>query len=228
MTSKKRKGPRRDQFFEFAKQFSPLTQTQSEAYAEYKDGKNLMLRGFPGTGKTYIACAFALEELMAGTKENIRVVRCAVSTRDIGFQPGDEAEKMAVYEKPYIPMFSQLVGRGDAYATLKLQGKVSFESTSFLRGMTYDNSVIIVDECQSMTFHEINTIATRLGKNSRIIFCGDDGQRDVPAHQSGFSQLKNIVESMDDWFSWHEFDESDILRSGFVKDWIIAVNKRKE
>lgn len=200
--------------------FEPMTQAQSEAAQDFDAGHNLVLSGYAGTGKTHLACAFALEGLMNKQYKKIQLFRSAVSTRDIGHLPGTEEQKLEVYEKGFRNTFNSLLNRGDGYAMLKTNGSVNFNSTSFERGVTYNNTIVIVDECQNLSRGEVYTLATRLGKSSRIIFCGDFRQCDLRKFD-GMSFLMNVAESMPDWFAVTDFSAEDIVRSPFVKEWII-------
>lgn len=202
--------------------FEAKTQLQAEAQYDFEDGKNLILTGYAGTGKTFIAIAFALRALMAKEIQHIHIVRSAVASRDIGFLPGTEAQKLEVYEKAIRAIFNKLLKRADAYDCLKIGGSVSFGSTSFERGLTYDKTCIIVDEFQNASFQELDTLVTRLSDSSRIIFCGDTRQSDLRASQSGFHRFVRIAESVEKFFSRHDFQVDDIVRGGMVKAWIIA------
>lgn len=184
--------------------------------------------GYAGTGKTYIACSLALQELANQTTHKIHIYRSSVSTRDQGFLPGTEAQKMEVYEKPYIALFNEIMGRGDAYEILKTKRQVVFESTSFLRGISLDNTFVIVDETQNMTEHEINTLVTRIGTNTKIIFCGDFRQSDLDYRKSGISFLTKVLTKLPKHFSIIEMEADDIVRSEIVRDWILAVESIKE
>jgi phosphate starvation-inducible PhoH-like protein len=201
--------------------FEPLRQVQAEAQMDYENGKNLVLTGYAGTGKTFIAIAFALQALLRNEIRHIHIVRSAVSSRDIGFLPGTEAQKLEVYEKAIRVNFNKLLKRDDAYECLKHAGVVSFGSTSFERGLTYEGTCIIVDEFQNCGKNEINTLVTRLGKGCRVILCGDTKQCDL-RNAEGFNFILNTAKKIPDWFACHNFEIEDIVRSGFVKAWIIA------
>jgi len=209
-------------------EFSPLTENQAIARNEYEDGKNLLIMGYAGTGKTYIACSLALQDLANHFVHKIHIYRSSVPTREIGYLPGTEAQKMEVYEKPYIKMINDIMGRGDAYQILKTKDKLIFESTSFLRGISLDNTIVIVDETQNMTAHEINTLITRVGENTKIIFCGDFRQSDLDYRKSGISFLTKVLHKMSNHFSIIEMEAEDIVRSDLVRDWILAVESIKE
>ena len=208
--------------------FKPITENQNRAYQAYRAGKNPLLTGYAGTGKTYLACAFALESLQRGDVATIRLIRSAVPSRDIGFLPGTEAEKLAVYEKPYEGVFTALTGRGDTYQILKQKRQLVFESSSFLRGMTYDANFIIVDEFQNMSFQELNTIITRFGVGTRAAICGDIHQTDLATSRSGFSKLNAIIDLMPRWFTIINMTSDDIVRSPLVKDYLMALDKLNE
>jgi len=212
------------------KQFEPLTENQAKFFEAYKRGDYFtMLCGSAGTGKTFIACYKALEEVLDRTSSFHRVVivRSAVQSRDLGFTPGSVEEKMSLYEQPYMQICHTLFGRRDSYDALKECGRIEFISTSFIRGMSFDDAVIIVDECQNLTWEELSTIMTRVGYRSKIIFCGDYKQTDLYRNnkdKSGMKKFHEIAKMMQS-FTNIEFTTDDIVRSSLVKDFLIAVEK---
>ena len=182
-----------------------------------------MLHGYAGTGKTFLSSYLALREVLHyETYKKVVIVRSVVPSRDMGFLPGTEKQKAEVYEQPYQEICDDLFGRGDGWKILKFKGLVEFTTTSFLRGMTFNDSIIIVDECNNMTFQEIDTIMTRIGNNSKIIFCGDYRQSDLnkPHEKTGIRELMEITRRMPS-FDHVEFGIEDIVRSGVVKEYII-------
>lgn len=205
--------------------FDPLTPNQTKTYNNWKAGNNLVLNGSAGTGKTFSALYLALQDCLdkGTTYEQIKIIRSIVPTRDIGHLPGTAEEKLQAYEGPYKGICSQLFGRGDAYDILVQQGDISFDSTSYLRGMTYDDTIVIVDEMQNLNFHELDSVVTRLGNNSRIIFCGDYYQSDFKrdAEKDGINSFIHILEQLRN-FSHVEFTWDDIVRSDFVRDYIMT------
>lgn len=194
----------------------PLTQNQILAF---ESQKHLVLHGVAGTGKTYISCYLAFDDMIKGIYDQLVIIRSAVSTRDMGFLPGGEKEKSGVYEEPYKDIAVELFQRGDAYEVLKGRGLLHFMTTSYIRGVTLKNSVIIVDECQNMTFHELDSIITRIGKGCRIIFCGDFRQSDL--QKNGLEDFLSVLRKMDA-FDLIDFEIKDIVRSNFVKQYITA------
>ena len=205
----------------------PLTNTQSELFADYKQGFNICAVGTAGTGKTMCAMYLALNDVLSKDEyDQIVIVRSAVQTREQGFMPGTQAQKEAVYATPYADIANDLFGRGDAWDILKQKNQVKFMTSSFVRGLTFDNSIIIVDECQSMTYHELDSIITRVGETSKIFFCGDTAQDDLATnrHKNDVSGLASFVKVLDriKMFSIVKFGVEDIVRSGLVKDYIIA------
>lgn len=194
----------------------PLTANQERIF---DSSNHMVLYGVAGTGKTYISCYQAFKDIEDGYYDNLVIIRSAVSTRDIGFLPGTDKEKAAVYEMPYRDIANDLFERGDAYENLKTGGLVHFMTTSFIRGTTLKNSVIIIDECQNMSFHELDSIITRMGENCRVIFCGDFKQSDLKIN--GLEDFLKILKKME-LFDMIEFGIDDIVRSGFVKEYIIA------
>lgn len=208
------------------KTVKPITPPLRELYEAFFEGQNIAAHGSAGTGKTYAAVYLGMNEVLNPDSdvERIIIVRSAVPSREIGHLPGTEQEKMAVYERPYKAILKDLFGRVTTYEDMKEAGLIEFESTSFARGLTWDNAIIIVDEGQNMTFEEINTIMTRLGKNSRVIFAGDLPQKDLKkkGDESGFVKGLRVMERTGN-FASIKFTRHDILRSGFVKAWITAV-----
>ena len=206
------------------KDVNPITKNQEIVFRDFSNGKNLLIHGLPGTGKSYISLFLALSEIENfKSYRNITLIRSVVPSRDMGFLPGSIKEKSKIYELPYQAICAELYGRGDAYESLKNKGLIDFQTSSFLRGLTIENSIVIVDECQNMTFQELSTIITRTGHNSRIIFCGDYRQTDLKYNdeKSGIFNFMEIIHNMTKYFSCVEFHVEDIVRSGLVKDFII-------
>ena len=209
----------------------PLTDNQKLFFESYADDKQIVAYGCAGTGKTFIALYNALKDVLNEITpyEQIYIVRSLVATREIGFLPGDHDDKAALYQIPYKNMVKymfQLPTETDfemLYGNLKQQETIKFWSTSFLRGTTLDNSIIIVDEFQNMNFHELDSIITRVGENSRIVFCGDGRQSDLikDKERNGISDFMDVLRKMPS-FDIIEFDINDIVRSGLVKEYLVA------
>ena len=199
-----------------ASEIEPLTRNQLKAF---ESDKNLILHGIAGTGKTFISCYLAFDDMVKGVYNSLVIIRSAVPTRDIGFLPGNEKEKASVYEEPYKEIALELFQRGDAYEILKTKGLVHFMTTSFVRGITLKDAVIMIDECQNMSFHELDSIITRVGNNCRVIFCGDFRQSDLKTN--GLESFMEILKNMGA-FEFIDFEIKDIVRSEFVKEYIIA------
>jgi len=205
----------------------PITDTQADLFDDYKQGYNICAVGTAGTGKTMCAMYLALNDVLSKDEyDQVVIVRSAVQTREQGFMPGTQAQKEAVYATPYADIANDLFQRGDAFEILKQKNQVKFMTSSFVRGLTFDNSIIIVDECQSMTYHELDSIITRVGETSKIFFCGDTAQDDLATnrHKNDISGLAQFVKVLDriNLFSIIKFGVDDIVRSGLVKDYIIA------
>jgi len=212
---------------------SPLTENQKTAFEAYKkDNKSLILHGSAGTGKTFISIYLALEQVLekANRQYNkLYVIRSVVPTRDIGYLPGDKQEKIEVYEDPYMSICAELFECKDAYEKLKQQGVVEFLPTSFVRGITFDNSIIIIDECQNLNFHELDSVITRIGKDCKILFCGDFYQTDFVREneKQGLKKFIKILNHLPQ-FANIEFSCDDIVRSDLVKSYILAKNELRE
>ena len=212
----------------------PVTDNQKVVFESYKKGQNQFLYGCAGTGKTFVTLYLAMQEVLRNDTPYDRVVmvRSLIPTREIGFLPGDEEDKAALYQVPYSNMVQYMFKQPNEqafsmlYDRLKTQGSFYFLSTSFLRGLTFDNSIIIVDECQNLNFHELDTIITRVGQDSKIVFCGDFDQSDLLKHneKNGLHDFLRILEEMEE-FNCSEFTIGDIVRSGFVRSYLI--NKTK-
>jgi phosphate starvation-inducible protein PhoH len=208
------------------KTFQPLTDNQKTFFDAYKRGDYFVaLHGVAGTGKTFIALYKAIEEVLDKSNpfDKIIIVRSAVQSREIGHLPGDVTEKMEIYQQPYRQICETLFGRKDAWDRLEEQGHIEFISTSFIRGMSFDDAIIIVDEMQNMNFEEIDTVMTRVGYRSKIIWCGDYRQTDLRKSndKSGILKFFDVAMHMRS-FTKVEFDADDIVRSSLVKDYIIA------
>ena len=212
----------------------PVTDSQKLVFESWKKGMNQFLFGCAGTGKTFISLYLALQEVLKNETpyDKVIVVRSLIPTREIGFLPGDEEDKAALYQVPYANMVQFMFQQPNEqafnmlYDKLKQQGSLYFLSTSFLRGLTFDNSIIIVDECQNLNFHELDTIITRVGQDSKIVFCGDFGQSDLSKtnERNGLHDFLRILEEMEE-FNCVEFDIGDIVRSGFVRSYLIQKTK---
>ena len=206
----------------------PLTDTQKKIFTEFDQAKNLVLMGTAGTGKTFCSMYLALKSIVDNKNNTgpnkIIIIRSVVSSRDVGFLPGTLKEKLSVYEAPYKAIFSELLGRGDAWEIMKTNGVVDFVSTSYLRGTSINDSFIIMDEFQNCNLSELDTIMTRVGKNSRMIFCGDLEQTDLLKSKfdvTGLPKFVSIIEQMRS-FNIEEFGVEDIVRSGIVREYILA------
>ena len=212
----------------------PITESQKTVFETWKKGQNQFLFGCAGTGKTFISLYLAMQDVLnLQTKyEKVVLVRSLIPTREIGFLPGDEEDKAALYQVPYQNMVQFMFEQPNEqafkmlYDRLKSQGSLYFLSTSFLRGLTFDNTIIIVDECQNLNFHELDTITTRVGQDSKIVFCGDFFQTDLlkTGDKNGLHDFLRILEEMKD-FNCTEFNIGDIVRSGFVRDYLIQKTK---
>jgi phosphate starvation-inducible PhoH-like protein len=215
------------------KTFDPLTENQKTFFDAYKRGDYFVaLHGVAGTGKTFCALYKALEEVLDKNNpfHKIIIVRSAVQGREIGHLPGDVTEKMEIYQQPYVQICDTLFGRKDAYTRLVEQNHIEFISTSFIRGMSFDDAIIIVDEMQNLTFEEIDTVMTRVGYRSKIIWCGDYRQTDLNKRKNdvtGILKFFDVANHMNA-FTKIEFTVDDIVRSSLVREYIIAKLKYED
>jgi phosphate starvation-inducible protein PhoH len=213
------------------REIEPLTENQKKLFDAYKKNQNLIAYGCSGTGKTFITLYNALKDVLDERTpyEKIYIVRSLVATREIGFLPGDHEDKSSLYQIPYKNMVKFMFQMPDdasfemLYGNLKTQGTISFWSTSFIRGTTLDNAIIIVDEFQNLNFHESDSIITRVGENSKIMFCGDATQTDLVKtnERNGIIDFMRILRVMPS-FDIIEFGIEDVCRSGLVKEYLIA------
>lgn len=204
----------------------PMTDNQAVAFEAWDNGQHIFQHGYAGTGKTFTSLYLALKDVKAGKFRKIYIVRSAVPTRDMGFMPGNAKEKAALYEGPYATVCSDLYGRGDAYEVLKQKGIIEFVTTSYIRGITLDDCVIFTDEIQNLNFHELDSVITRAGEGTRLIFSGDVTQTDFVRDQekAGLKQFMRIVKTIKD-FTFVNYGIDDIVRSDMVRDYIIAKDK---
>lgn len=215
---------------DYIHKIEPLTSNQRTFFEKYKLNQNMVAYGVAGTGKTFITLYNALLDVLNEKTpyEKIYLVRSLVATREIGFLPGDHEDKSSLYQIPYKNMVQSMFEMPDdasydmLYENLKQQETISFWSTSFIRGTTLDNAIVIIDECQNLNFHELDSIITRIGQDTKVVFCGDASQTDLTkiSERSGILDFQRILQNMDE-FSLVEFDIEDIVRSGLVKSYLI-------
>ena len=209
----------------------PLTDNQKVMWEQWDEGKMIYAYGVAGTGKTFVALYKALKEVLDDYSpyEKIYIVRSLVATREIGFLPGDHEDKSSLYQIPYKKMVQSMFEMPDdnayemLYDNLKAQETISFWSTSFIRGTTLDNAIVIIDECQNLNFHELDSIITRVGQDSQLVFCGDAAQTDLLKNneRTGILDFQRIIQNMDE-FALVECGIDDIVRSGLVRSYLIS------
>jgi len=205
-------------------QIEPQTENQDKVFKLWDEGENLILAGSAGTGKTFVALYLALDEMLNEPEyDKIIIVRSIVSVREIGYLPGKLEEKTAVFETPYRMICDELFEGNAAYNKMINSHQIQFETTSYIRGKTFDRAIIVVDEMQNLNFHELDSIMTRVGENCRIIFAGDYLQSDFKSdgEKDGLMKFLNIIERMSS-FSMVQFGWGDIVRSGIVRDYIMT------
>lgn len=203
----------------------PITKNQEEVWNSWKEGDNLALLGTAGTGKTFIALYLALEEVMDKSSpfEKVQIIRSVVPTREVGYLPGTLEDKLDAFTGPYRAATYELFNDPKAYDKLVHNNYVDFTSTSYIRGATYNSCIILVDECQNLNFHELDSVITRIGHATKIIFCGDYHQSDFKQEKEkeGINKFISIIENMKS-FSVINFGWEDIVRSDFVRDYIMT------
>ena len=216
---------------EYLVDITPITDNQKRLFDSYDEGKHIIAYGAAGTGKTFITLYNALKDVLSENTpyDKIYIVRSLVATREIGFLPGDHEDKSSYYQIPYKNMVKymfQMPSDADfemLYGNLRAQETIKFWSTSFLRGTTLDDAIIIVDEFQNLNFHELDSIITRVGENTKIVFCGDASQTDLTKtnEKNGIIDFMKVLRAMPS-FELIEFGIDDIVRSGLVKEYLIA------
>lgn len=206
-------------------QFDPITESQTKVFDLWDDDENIIMSGSAGTGKTFLAMYLALEAVLDSDtpQDQVIILRSVVPTREMGFLPGKLEEKTATFEAPYKAIADELFNDKASYNKLVNNHLVKFETTSFIRGRTFDRSVIVVDEMQNLNFHELDSVMTRVGEHTRIIFCGDYVQSDFKTEgdRLGIMKFMSIIDRMTN-FSTVNFTWEDIVRSGVVRDYIMT------
>jgi phosphate starvation-inducible PhoH-like protein len=207
------------------RELEPITKNQEKVFKSYEDGYNLCLSGSAGSGKTFLALYLALEDVLNKDTpyDKVVIIRSVVPTRDIGFLPGNETEKLDAYAGPYKGIMTELFSDGQAWEKLVNQQYVEFTSTSFIRGITISNAIVIVDEMQNLNFHELDSVITRLGESTKLVLCGDYYQSDFDKEKdrNGILSFLEIVQRMK-YFDHIEFSWEDIVRSGLVREYIMT------
>lgn len=208
---------------------TPLTKVQHQFFESYCNTGHIVGHGSAGTGKSFLSIYLAMQDVLNGVYEKLIIIRSPLESVKIGFLPGDEKEKVEVYEKPYHSIFQELFGKANAYEQLKRRGLVEFEATAFLRGTTFNNCVIVYDEFQNGTWMESSTVLTRMGKNSKMVIVGDFRQSDHKNHRDkeDVQKLMRILKTMNS-MDFIEFTSKDIVRSPFVKEFIMACERDED
>lgn len=223
--ARRRRHKRLLNFRDKIREIHPKTKNQEQLFHSFFADKHILLHGCAGTGKSYCALFLALKDLFDGRYDRIIILRSIVPTRDVGFLPGTLQEKIAMYEEPYSEIVDELLGRKGAYDELKRDEVLNFKSTSFLRGVTWTNSLVIADEVQNCTWHEICSLITRIGEGSRLMLLGDRDQNDLgqlrKSEQSGLENVIRVCHNMTS-FDVVEFGAHDVMRSRLVKEFVIA------
>lgn len=210
------------------KAIEPLTHNQRLSFEAYNNNKHLMLHGIAGSGKSFVSLYLALNQVLSENSpyKKVIIVRSVVPTREMGHLPGNDKQKTKVYEAPYYAICTELFGRGDAYEYLKSKNVIEFISTSFIRGITLNDCIVIVDEIANMSGHELDSVITRIGKNCRMMFCGDFRQSDFTRENEkvGLKNFITVIRRMKQ-FEFIDFQKEDIVRSSVVKSYIIEKDK---
>lgn len=208
------------------REVEPMTHAQTQLFDAFYDGYHLIAMGTAGTGKSFLSVYLGLETVFDPRSpfQKLMICRSCVPSRDLGFLPGDEEQKISVYKRPYTAIVNELFHRQDAWEILEKKRTVEFCSTSFLRGTTIDNTIIFVDEIQNLAFNELHNVVTRIGKNSALILAGDFFQMDLDEDESGIRDFFEIAKRIKG-FKIITFQEKDIVRNDFIREYIIAKNE---
>ena len=225
MSRKKTQTSNRDRGLQL-REIEPMTNAQNLLFNAFYEGYHVISMGTAGTGKSFLSIYLGLEAVFDphSPYKKVLICRSCVPSRDIGFLPGTEEEKISVYKRPYQSIVQELFKRDDAWEILEKKGVVQFCSTSFLRGTTIDNTIIFVDEIQNLAYNEIHNVVTRIGKDSALVLAGDFGQMDLNTEESGVKDFFEITKKTKG-FNIVTFQERDIVRNDFIKDYIIAKNQ---
>jgi predicted ribonuclease YlaK len=212
----------------------PLTDTQASLFKSYEEGKNILAYGCPGTGKTHVVLYNAIKDVLNERTpyDKIIIFRSTIQSLDLGFLPGSISDKISPFESPYKNMVKSMFDLSTdedfemIYGLLKAENILDFQCVSFLRGETFDNTILIVDECQNLNYHQLSTVITRVGQDSKIFFAGDSKQSDLTkqAERNGFLQFAKVLAEMES-FDLFEFKIEDVVRSGLVKEFLVAEHK---
>lgn len=218
--------------YEDIKNIQPLTETQADFFDAWdnNDADGYMLSGCAGTGKNMISMFKALRDVLDPDTpyHKLVIIRSSTPVRNQGFLKGSLDEKMEVFEAPYIGIVHELTGKKDGYEKLKEAGQIEFISTSAIRGITLNNSIILADEVGGFNWHECKSVMTRVGRHCKVILLGDTAQIDLIYNKndtSGIYDLLNVTNSMPSFRNF-KFTEEDIVRSGLVKEFLIACNRK--
>ena len=211
---------------------APLTYSQERVFDLWRDDYSMVLSGSAGTGKSLVALFLALQEVLSGKSKykKVIIVRSAVQTREIGHLKGDLSEKTEVYELPYIQLCNDIFCKYNQYKFLKESGIIEFVTTSFVRGLTFKDCIVIADEFQNCNYGEISTVVSRLGNNAKIVLCGDTKQNDLITkrnEESGMAEFVEISKMIPSFRNVH-FTVDDIVRSGLVKEFLMAEERYNE
>lgn len=225
--AKRKRQPANENAFQLRlKKISPLTDAQRDMFEAYREGMNLFLTGCAGTGKTFGALYLAFKDALNQSLpyQKVYIVRSAVPSRDMGFLPGKLKEKLEAYDAPYRTILGKLFDRGDAWEIATQRSIVEVISTSYMRGITLDNCIVVVDETQNMNYEELATVITRLGDNTRVMFCGDTAQNDLYRNRHDSSGMESFVSVIERMTSLEiiDFAAEDIVRGGICKEFILA------
>lgn len=203
-----------------------LRQSQNKYVNTILENEITFCQGPAGTSKTFTACYTALKLL--ATKEISQIVLCKPiqeSGEKLGFLPGDIKEKTDPYMQSYVSNLKKIIGDQVTQALVENE-IIVFKPLAFMRGDTFDNSLMILDEAQNASFKQLMLFVTRMGKGSKVIVTGDVSQYDIPKNNvglPGFIQLMDGVKGV----GHHEFGEKDIVRAKILRDVVNRYDKWK-
>jgi phosphate starvation-inducible PhoH-like protein len=207
-------------------QLLPKNQNQGVLLDAFQYDQLVVAQGSAGTGKTYLSVWHSAKQLQAKKIKKVILIRAyqPLAGRSIGMLPGSASEKLMPFYQQLIDYFEDFLGKATTEIHLK-NGTIEICSLETIRGRSWDDAIIIIDEAQCLFVPEVQALVTRVGENAQIIFCGDDTgmQTDVKNGMNGLRYLRKLTEKYSiSSSSFINFTREDICRSGLTKEFVIA------